>query len=136
MTSPACDDKSPDHEVVWLQPRCCADWQGEGRLWCEDPQDPCENCGAEWIKFVRAAVPPRAMLSAGGSVGEPAADVGRAGGSILAPGAAADPARLAELEAKLDHILRILAPMEQEMLIKQWREEAARGYAVRAGPSP
>lgn len=48
-----CDNASPDLTTIYLQPRCACDPYGEGRMWCEDPQDPCENCGAEWIKFAR-----------------------------------------------------------------------------------
>ena len=42
-----------DHEVIYLQPECCAD-PYEGRLWCEDP-DPvdCED-GKTWTKYIRA----------------------------------------------------------------------------------
>ena len=45
-------ETGPDHVVIYLQPRCCAD-VNEGRMWCEAPQEPCEECGAEWLKFVR-----------------------------------------------------------------------------------
>lgn len=38
----------PDLQTIYLQPRCCVVTE-DGRLWCEDPQEPCSDCGAEWI---------------------------------------------------------------------------------------
>ena len=42
----------PDLQTIYLQPRCCVVPE-DGRLWCEDPQEPCSDCGAEWIAFDR-----------------------------------------------------------------------------------
>jgi hypothetical protein len=43
-----------DHPAIWLQPECCAD--GDGRMWCEDP-DPvaCEG-GVPWTCYVRGDI--------------------------------------------------------------------------------
>ena len=49
-----CDDTSPDLTTIYLAPRCCSIEEDVGRLWCEDPQDPCPLCGAQWIRFDRA----------------------------------------------------------------------------------
>jgi len=48
-------DESPDVQVIWLQPRCCDEGE-HGRVWCSDPQEPCEECGAKWVKFIRVDV--------------------------------------------------------------------------------
>lgn len=52
-------DDWQEHEAIYLSPACikCPHHINyDGRQWCEDPQDPCEDCGAEWIKFERAAL--------------------------------------------------------------------------------
>ena len=42
-----------DHERIWLQPKCCADYD-EGRLWSQDPDpEPCDE-GVAWTEYVRA----------------------------------------------------------------------------------
>jgi hypothetical protein len=45
-------------ETIYLTPHCkdCKrDLQNyDVLLWCVDPQDPCEDCGKEWIKYTRA----------------------------------------------------------------------------------
>lgn len=53
-----------EHETIWLQPSCgeCAkdiERTSEGRLWCQDPQEPCEQCGKEWVKFALVQQPSR-----------------------------------------------------------------------------
>ena len=47
-----------EHDAIYLEPEC-QDCIGEyrreeGRLWCQDPQEPCEKCGKEWVRFERA----------------------------------------------------------------------------------
>jgi hypothetical protein len=52
-------DKSPEwieHGVIYLQPACMdcillINGTSEGRLWCQNPQEPCEECGKEWSKY-------------------------------------------------------------------------------------
>jgi hypothetical protein len=65
INSTATDD---DHEVIWLAPWCdacqavCAD--DVGRTWCQDAvYDPCEECGREPVKFVRADLNRAATIS-------------------------------------------------------------------------
>lgn len=47
-----------DPAVIWLSPWCakCADalWDNpeDGRLWCVDPQETCEECGNDWVRYV------------------------------------------------------------------------------------
>lgn len=45
------------HSVIYLQPLCCVDWQGEGRQWCEDDVWPCDHCeqACGGIRYVRVA---------------------------------------------------------------------------------
>jgi hypothetical protein len=57
----SCDDTSPDYEVIWLEPRCYHGGYAE-RHWCQDPQEPCEECGAQWIKFIRAPDQPERKI--------------------------------------------------------------------------
>jgi len=47
-------NRDTDHQVIFLAP-ICHDY-GEGRMWCEDPQEDCEcdDGPHPWIKFVRA----------------------------------------------------------------------------------
>lgn len=48
-----------DHPSIWLTP-CCEKCVHQlksasvedGILWCEDPQDPCAECGKPWVKYV------------------------------------------------------------------------------------
>lgn len=52
-----------EYNTIYLEPTC-HDCIGEmnrsdhGRLWCEDPQEPCDVCGKEWIAFRRSPPPP------------------------------------------------------------------------------
>ena len=45
-----------DHATIYLQPACAdciraLETNGEGRLWCEDPQDECPTCGRPWVRY-------------------------------------------------------------------------------------
>jgi hypothetical protein len=40
--------------VIWLAPECEVGYCCPERLWCEDPQECCEECGRQWIKYVMA----------------------------------------------------------------------------------
>lgn len=44
-----------EHKEIWLQPWCdeCASW-ADGRQWCEDELDECEDCGKPPVKYVIA----------------------------------------------------------------------------------
>lgn len=39
-----------EHASIWLSPSCgkCRD---EERTWCSNPQEPCPECGNEWVRF-------------------------------------------------------------------------------------
>jgi len=50
MTSETSETE--DHKHIWLQP-LCQEYQSEGRLWCKDRLDACDDCGAEPVKFIR-----------------------------------------------------------------------------------
>lgn len=54
-TDPRTQAVRADHEHIYLQPTCCASQcEGEGRLWCKDP-DPVDcDKGVAWTKYVRA----------------------------------------------------------------------------------
>jgi hypothetical protein len=44
------------HATIYLQPACAdciraLDTNGEGRLWCEAPQDECPECGRPWVRY-------------------------------------------------------------------------------------
>jgi hypothetical protein len=47
------DDKDPP--TIWLQPWCadCARFDGSdtGRTWCDDKQEPCTECGRDWVAY-------------------------------------------------------------------------------------
>lgn len=51
-----------EHQTIWLEPMCekrgCGEYRDptyvEGRCWCAEPQDPCEECGKPWVKFTLA----------------------------------------------------------------------------------
>lgn len=50
-----------DHKVIWLSPWCAkcdaADWGSDsGRMWCEDAQDECPECGKGWVCYTLAAL--------------------------------------------------------------------------------
>jgi len=46
-------DTRDEPDVIYLPPRCHD--TGEGREWCvDDVWGPCEDCGAEPVKYVRA----------------------------------------------------------------------------------
>jgi len=46
-------DTRDEPDVIYLSPRCHD--TGEGREWCvDDVWGPCEDCGAEPVKYVRA----------------------------------------------------------------------------------
>lgn len=54
--------KNGEHDVIYLTPHCsrCIDdvnRYADGLLWCVDKQDPCEDCGKEWIEYHRATRP-------------------------------------------------------------------------------
>lgn len=51
-----------EHAAIYLSPWCAkcdkaskGAWlKGDGaidREWCQEPQDPCEECGKPWVKF-------------------------------------------------------------------------------------
>lgn len=42
-----------EHKVLWLQPSCaeCEKYSLEGRQWCKDPQEDCEECGRKWVRY-------------------------------------------------------------------------------------
>jgi len=49
---------SDDLSVIYLTPHCdkcrsIIEREGDGILWCADPQEPCEECGKEWIAYDR-----------------------------------------------------------------------------------
>lgn len=52
-------DEYQELSCVYLTPTCAKCQAGHGthlypseqRLWCEDPQDPCEECGKPWVKY-------------------------------------------------------------------------------------
>jgi len=51
-----------EYDAIYLQPACGKCIRNllrysEGRLWCQDPQDPCEDCGKEWVKYAVAKQP-------------------------------------------------------------------------------
>lgn len=37
-----------DPPSIYLAPACLDDFD---RVWCEEPQAPCPDCGAEWVKY-------------------------------------------------------------------------------------
>jgi hypothetical protein len=39
-----------EYEAIYLEPECA----GPERCWCENDQGPCDDCGAPWVKYVRA----------------------------------------------------------------------------------
>lgn len=44
------------HDVIYLQPVCADcrsafDGQEFGRMWCQDDVGPCEECGADWLRY-------------------------------------------------------------------------------------
>lgn len=42
-----------EHEYIYLQPLCqCVG--ADDQLWCWEDQGPCEDCGAPWLRYVRA----------------------------------------------------------------------------------
>jgi len=48
-----------DHEIIYLAPRCASCVNVEcfdERTWCSDRQDPCCECGMEWIPYLRGKV--------------------------------------------------------------------------------
>ena len=54
--SRSCPHHGEDHREIWLGPPCDACGDAEfGRLWAPDnPFDPCPECGAEPVRFIRA----------------------------------------------------------------------------------
>lgn len=43
-----------EHPKIWLMPDCpCNDYDG-GRMWCQDDNGPCEECGRQWVCYVLA----------------------------------------------------------------------------------
>jgi hypothetical protein len=48
-----------DFNAIHLSPQC-AD-EGDGRLWCEDDQGPCDDCGQPSVKFIRADLVEKAI---------------------------------------------------------------------------
>lgn len=40
---------APNHERIWLQPRCCT----EDRCWSAEPQ-PCDDCDEPPVEYIRA----------------------------------------------------------------------------------
>ena len=44
-----------EHKIIYLQPICdkCAGdiLKFDGRMWCEDDQGACEDCGKHWVKY-------------------------------------------------------------------------------------
>lgn len=53
MTQTTHPQSTGDHEIIWLQPRCCEDGGREGRLWCEDNTFDCDE-GVPATKYIRA----------------------------------------------------------------------------------
>jgi hypothetical protein len=57
-----------DPETIWLAP-CCPECvrhvysDTNGRTWCEDVYDPCEECGREPVKYVRTDLDRDTVLS-------------------------------------------------------------------------
>jgi len=49
-------------EAIFLSPPC--DEYGDGRLWCDDPQEPCDECGFPWTKYVRSDIHASALAQA------------------------------------------------------------------------
>lgn len=50
-----------EHATIYLSPwcvKCEREMAGEDRLWCPEPQDPCEYCRKPWVKFVLAGDQP------------------------------------------------------------------------------
>ena len=48
--NPSFEDDD-EHPVIYLQPACKGCNADEGRLWCQDDQGPCEECGKPWIRY-------------------------------------------------------------------------------------
>ena len=55
-----------EHPVIFLQPECAGCYAYEGRLWCQDDQGPCEECGLPWVRY---------QLSTLGTLGENAEQI-------------------------------------------------------------
>ena len=53
MSEKQCPVIGPDVDVIYLAPRC-SEGPHKGRCWCDEPQEPCPECGATWVKFIRA----------------------------------------------------------------------------------
>lgn len=49
--------REAEHERIWLEP-ICHDGSGEGRLWCQDRLDDCQEigCEAKAVEFIRADI--------------------------------------------------------------------------------
>ena len=64
MTDTKCPETGLDPDVIYLSPRC---WEGsfDGREWCRDAQEPCPDCGLDWVKFVRADIDAALQTEAG-----------------------------------------------------------------------
>lgn len=49
-----------EHKEIWLSPQCC-DYTldaPDGRTWCQDPVNDCEECGAQPVRYVLASDTP------------------------------------------------------------------------------
>jgi hypothetical protein len=43
-----------EYDRIYLAPSCAKCMQyGIERLWCEHPEEPCSECGGEWVEFKR-----------------------------------------------------------------------------------
>ena len=42
--------KWSEYPGIFLEPECRNCYAVE-RMWCSEPQEPCEECGKEWVKF-------------------------------------------------------------------------------------
>ena len=63
-----------EHQTIWLAPWCAECERKEcgdvGRTWCQDGvYDPCEDCGAQPVKYVLAPKRRRRATRAGSRAG-------------------------------------------------------------------